>query len=91
MISGDSEGVGAPYCQERLSQDSGDNVARSWSSLLSGALIPRFWRQCSKKLELPIVRSAYPKILETMEREVRVPGELSLLEVLVQVLDRRGR
>ena len=32
MISGDSEEVGAPYCQERLSQDSGDNVARSWNS-----------------------------------------------------------
>ena len=38
-----------------------------------------------KKLELPIVRSAYPEILETMEREVRVPGELSPLKVLVQI------
>ena len=33
-----------------------------------------------KKLELPIVRSAYPEVLETMERGVRVPGELSLFE-----------
>ena len=86
---------------------------RSWSSLLSGALILRFWRQwnveleflenwvCLKvlvqisgtveKLELPIVRSAYPEVLETMERGVRIPGELSLLKVLVQVSSRRGR
>ena len=33
-----------------------------------------------KKLELPIVRSAYPEVPETMERGVRVPGELSLFE-----------